>query len=95
MQSSCEWLVNYILQRKKSKVSLWGRVVTVTQDHIYRIPKGRVILFFISTLPLPLLTRPFEGAMKVSLVQFISSVRDKLDLSLSLLGKGRGGAHLK
>ena len=60
--------------------------LTGTRDHIYQIPKG----YCISIPPLPLLTRAFEGAMKLSLL-----LGDKLDLSCESAGKGEGRGYLK
>ena len=52
------------------------------------------MLFCISTLPVPLLTRAFEGAMKLSFLHLSLLLGDKLDLpvhvSCECAGEGGG-----
>ena len=72
------WLIITFLQRNKSKVSLARETLGkgclwYPEDHINQTPKGYAI-FHVHT-PSSSVDKSFEGAMKLSFLHFISSVR--------------------
>ena len=78
LQFSCEWLVNWILQRNKSKVSLARETLgkgCFWYPRPYKpAPKGVIILFYFH-IPSSSVDKSFERAMKLLFLHFISSVR--------------------